>query len=219
MNRFALALAAGAALLLAPPASAGISPVLTASPDRGDPGADVTLFGEGWVGCSERVSLYFNQSGRGIKLGTAIHGDGSFSFRTHIQGWAVPGPAEFVGRQVCPNGVYRRVANVTVNGEATDDETVRYVGETEKGGRVSFKVIDGTEVQNFRFANKCRPNARYGSRVPGAMRIGDVSFSRDGREFRIFGRFYAGGLVKGRARQFRGRCDSGRLKWEAERVN
>ena len=217
MKRFVLLIAAAAAMTLAAPASAGISPTLSASPTSGDPGDDVTLFGQGWVGCSERVSLYFNQSGRGIKLGTAIHGDGAFSFHTHIQGWAVPGTAQFVGRQVCPTGVYRRVATVTVEGQVVDD-TIRYIGETEKGGRVSFKVADGNKVQNFRFVNKCRPNARYGSRVPGSMRIGDVSFSRNGQEFRIFGRFYAGGVVKGRARQIRGRCNSGKLKWTAHRV-
>jgi hypothetical protein len=218
MNKLAVLAVAGALLAVASPAYGGISPVLTSTPDRGDPGDDVTLTGQGWVGCGERVSLYFNQNGNGIKLGTAIHNQGAFTFFTHIQGWAVPGRASFVGRQVCPNGVYRRVVNVTVRGEVVD-ETIRYIGETEKGGRVSFRVVDGNKVENFRFQNKCRPNANYGSRVPGAMRIGDVSFSRNGRDFRIFGRFYANGLVKGRAREFRGRCDSGKLKWTAERVN
>jgi hypothetical protein len=217
MNRLVVPLAAAAAIALASPAYAGISPSLQASPDSGKPGADVTLFGQGWVGCSEPVSLYFNQAGRGIKLGTAIHGNGAFSFNTHIQGWAQPGAAQFVGRQVCPTGVYRRVATVRVKGQVADGP-VRYVGETEKHGRVSFKVVDGNEVRNFRFVNRCPADSNLGTRVPGGMRIGDVSFSRNGRQFRIFGRFYAGGLVKGRARDITGDCDSGRLHWTAHRV-
>lgn len=217
MNRLALLCVAATALVFASPASAGVSPTLQASPSSGKPGAKVTLFGQGWIACSERVSLYFNQGQQGIKLGTAIHGDGAFSFSTHIQGWAQPGTATFVGRQVCPTGVYRRATTVTVTGEVVD-ETIRYVGETEKGGRMSFRVVDGTKVENFRFQNKCQPGATYGSRVPGAMRIGDVSFSRNGREFRIFGRFYAGGVVKGRARKIGRNCDSGKLRWTANRV-
>jgi hypothetical protein len=216
MNRTLLGVAA-AALTLVAPASAGFSPTLTTTPKSGKPGADITLTGTGWVACGERISLYFNQSGNGLKLGTALHGNGAFSFSTHIQGWATPGPAHFVARQVCPSGVYRRTATVQVKGESGDDGVVRYIGETEKGGRVSFRVTDGTHVRRFRFVNRCGADSRLGTRVPGPMRIGDVSFSRDGRQFRIFGRFYAGGEVRGRARNVTGDCDSGRLKWTAMR--
>lgn len=222
MIKRATVLATAAAIVCAAPASAGVSPSLQASPQRAKPRADITLTGENWIvaaGCPNRVDLYFKQGGRSFKLGTAIHGNGAFAFHTHIQGWAVPGPAEFVGRQVCSNGVYRRVAPVTVKGPRPDDESVRYIGETEKGGRVSFKVVDGTEVRNFRFVNRCPSDSKYGNRVPGAMRIGDISFSRRGPQFTIFGRFYAGGLVKGHARNRTGDCDSGKLKYTANRVN
>ena len=216
MNRLLLG-AAVAALALVAPASAGITPTLTVAPASGKPGAEVTVSGTGWVGCGERVSLYFKQNGRGMKLGTAIHGDGAFSFTTHIQGWATPGPAQFAGRQVCPSGVFRRTATVQVKGESGGDGVVRYIGETEKGGRVSFRVTDGTHVRRFRFVNRCGADKRRGTRVPGPMRIGDVSFSRDGRQFKVFGRFFAGGEVRGRARNRTGDCDSGRLKWTARR--
>ena len=221
MNRHALPLAAVAAtLLLAFPASAGFTPdpELISSPTSGKPGAKVTLSGQGWTGCSAKVALYFRQGDRRLKLGDAVHGNGAFSFSTHIQGFAEPGPARFSGRQKCGTEVYAARADVRVKGETTGDgdETVRYIGSS-RAGRVSFQVVDGTEVRRFRFVNKCPADSKYGTLVPGAMRIGDISFSRRGQQFKIFGRFYADGTVRGRARNITGNCDSGRLNWTAVR--
>jgi hypothetical protein len=221
MNVAVLSLSA-CALALAAPAAAAADPSLRASPDSGKVGDDVTLKGRGWIvgtGCSSRVVLYFKQGSRSLKLGSAVHGDGSFDFHTHYQ-QAERGPARFVARQMCTDGVYRRTAYVTVGRRRTPvDETVSYRGQTEHGGRVSFVVVDGNEVRRFRFMNRCSSDRRLGSRVPGGMPIGDVSFSRRGREFTIFGRFRSGGLVTGRARQRAGACDSGTMTWTAHRAD
>lgn len=202
-----------AALALAAPAAAAADPSLRASPSSGEVGDDVTLYGRGWNACAAKVAISFRQGDRRIRLSSAAHGDGRFAFRTHYQ-QAEPGSARFVGRQVCSDRVYRRSAYVTVGG----DETVAYRGQTEHGGRVSFIVVDGNEVQRFRFMNRCSTDRRRGSRVPGPMPIGDISFSRRGREFTIFGRFRSGGLVTGSARQQAGACDSGKMTWSARRV-
>jgi hypothetical protein len=209
-----------AALALAAPAVAAADPSLRASPSRGEVGDDVALHGRGWFvggGCASRVVLYFKQGDRSMKLGRALHGDGAFTFDTHYQ-QAQPGPARFVARQTCDDRVYRRSADVTVGRGGDGDETVAYRGQTEHGGRVAFVVVDGNEVRRFRFLNRCSTDRRRGSRVPGSMPIGDISFSRRGREFTIFGRFRTGGLVNGSARQRTGTCDSGRMTWSAHRV-
>jgi hypothetical protein len=218
-----VALWAGAAVLTMP-ASALADPSLRASPNQGEVGDDVALKGRGWFvggGCANRVVLYFKQGDRSLKLGSAVHGDGAFVFNTHYQ-QAKPGPARFVARQACDDRVYRRSADVTVGrgggGDGDGDETVAYRGQTEHGGRVSFIVVDGNEVRRFRFMNRCSADRRLGSRVPGGMPIGDISFSRRGREFTIFGRFRSGGLVNGSARQQTGGCDSGKMAWSARRV-
>ena len=206
------------ALALAAPAGAAGAPSLRAMPNSGNPGDDVTLRGRGWIvgqGCSARVTLSFRQGTRGMKLGTAVHGDGSFSFRTHYQE-ADPGSARFVARQVCANRTYSRSAYVTIGG---GDDTVRYRGQTEHGGRVSFVVVDGNEVRRFRFVNRCSRDRRFGSPVPGGMPIGDVSFTRRGRQFTIFGRFRAGGRAAGFARERVGGCDSGSMSWTARRTD
>ena len=205
------------ALALVAPGIAAADPSLRASPSSGEVGDDVTLHGRGWIvgsGCASRVALYFEQGRRRMKLGTAVHGGGSFSFRTHYQE-AAPGQARFVARQACDRRVYRRTAWVTVGG----DESVGYRGQTEHGGRVSFVVIDGNEVRDFRFLNRCSTDRRRGSGVPGSMAIGDVSFSRLGHRFTVFGRFRAGGRVTGRARQRGGGCDSGLMTWTARRTD
>lgn len=203
-------------LLLLTAAVASAQPSLRASPSNGGVGDSVTLEGRGWVtgsGCPNRVLLYFKQGGRSMKLGSAVHGGGRFSFRTHYQ-QATPGPARFVARQVCQDGVYRRAAYVTVGGE----ESVRYRGQTEHGGRVSFVVVDGNEVRRFRFMNRCSVDRRRGSAVPGSMAIGDISFSRRGHRFTIFGRFKPNGVVTGRARERDGGCDSGAMTWRVKRL-
>ena len=150
-----------------------------------------------------------------MKLGSALHGDGRFSFDNHYQ-QAEPGPARFIARQTCADRTVRRSAWVTVGGGA---DSVTYRGQTEHGGRLSFTVVDGNEVRNFRFVNRCSTDRRRGSRVPGAMPIGDISFSRRGREFKIFGRFRTGGRVTGTARQVLPACDSGRMTWTARRID
>ena len=201
---------------LAAPASAAADPSLRASPDRGEPGDDVTLHGRGWIsgaGCGSKVTLSFRQNGSKLKLGRAMHGDGRFDFDTHYQ-QAEPGSARFVAVQRCEDRVIRRAAHVTIGGDAT----VRYRGQTEHGGRVSFVVADGNEVTDFRFMNRCATDRDRGSLVPGVMPIGDVSFSRRGGRFRIFGRFRANGVVKGRAREQIMGCDSEKMTWRAERV-
>ena len=216
MRNLALACFTAAAVVLCTPVLAAAAPSLRAAPSSGDVGDAVTLEGRGWVtgsGCPNRVLLYFKQGSRSMKLGSAAHGGGRFSFRTHYQ-QATPGPARFVARQVCDDGVYRRAAYVTVGG----DESVRYRGQTEHGGRVSFVVVDGNEVRDFRFMNRCSVDRRRGSAVPGSMAIGDVSFSRRGHRFTIFGRFKPNGVVTGRAREREGGCDSGTMTWRVERV-
>jgi hypothetical protein len=203
-------------LALTAPAGAVADPSLRASPSRGEVGDDVTLTGRGWVvgsGCANRVALYFQQGDRSMKLGSAVHGGGRFTFHTHYQ-QAAPGPARFVARQACDDGAYRRSALVNVGG----DESVRYRGQTEHGGRVSFVVVDGNEVRRFRFMNRCSTDRQNGSAVPGGMAIGDVSFSRRGHRFTIFGRFHPNSVVRGRARERVGDCDSARMTWRAERV-
>jgi hypothetical protein len=218
MKRLGTASLAALCLSAAAPAVASAAPSLRADPARGEVGDRVALIGRGWVvgsGCPNKVALYFQQGTRRMKLGTATHGDGSFSFRTHYQE-ASAGPARFVARQVCDDGVYRRTAYVTIGGDS--DESVRYRGQTEHGGRVSFVVVDGNEVRDFRFMNRCSTDRRRGSRVPGSMAIGDVSFSRRGHRFTIFGRFRADGVVRGTAREREGGCDSGRMTWRVERV-
>ncbi len=217
MNLAATCLAA-CGLVLAGPAVAVAEPSLRASPSAGEVGDDVTLHGRGWVvggGCSNRIVLSFRQGSRRMRLGQALHGDGAFAFHTHYQR-AEPGPARFVARQTCADRVYSRYAPVTVGPRY---EAVPYRGQTEHGGRVSFVVVDGNEVRRFRFMNRCSTDRRFGSRVPGAMPIGDVSFSRRGREFTIFGRFGARGGVSGTARQRNDGCDSGRMRWMARRVS
>lgn len=216
MSKLALACLAAVAAALAAPALASANPSLRASPARGETGDPVTLYGRGWIvgsGCPNRVVLYFQQGDRRMKLGAAVHGSGSFSFRTRYQ-QAAPGPARFVAHQACDDGVYRRAAFVNIGG----DESVRYRGRTEHGGRVSFVVIDGNEVQRFRFVNRCSADRSRGSAVPGGMPIGDVSFSRRGHRFTIFGRFRPSSVVKGTARERVGDCDGGPMLWRAERV-
>ena len=203
-----------AVLLAAPAASA--APSLRATPDAGEPGDEVVLHGRGWIsggGCANKVTLSFRQDGNKMKLGSAQHGDGRFEFHSHYQ-QAEPGAARFVAVQQCESVTYRRSAHVTVGGE----HRVRYRGQTEHGGRVSFVVVDGNEVTDFRFMNRCAEDRERGSLVPGSMPIGDVSFSRRGGRFRIFGRFRANGVVTGRAREQVAGCDSERMTWRAERV-
>ena len=216
MRTLGLACVCGLAVL-ALPAVAAADPSLRATPDHGEPGDDVTLRGRGWIvggGCSNRITLSFRQDGRRMKLGSALHGDGKFDFTTHYQ-QASPGTARFVARQECVDRVHRRSAYVTIGG----DESVRYRGQTEHGGRVSFTVIDGNEVTDFRFLNRCATDRRRGSLVPGAMPIGDVSFARRGGRFNIFGRFRDNGVVKGTAREQVMGCDSEKMTWRAERVD
>ena len=202
------------ALAVAAPAAALGAPSLRASPDQGEPGDDVVLVGRGWIACSSKIVLYFKQGDRTLRLGTAAHGDGSFRFETHYQ-QAVPGSARFIGRQACGERVYRRSAYVTIGG----GESIAYRGQTEHGGRVSFVVVDGNEVRRFRFMNRCSVDRRRGSLVPGTMAIGDVSFSRRGHQFTIFGRFRANGRVTGRARERMPGCDSGSMTWTARRTD
>lgn len=216
MEKLGTACLAALCLTAAPPGAAAADPSIRANPANGDVGDKVTLIGRGWVvgsGCPNKVILYFQQGDRRMKLGTAVHGSGSFEFHTRYQ-QAAPGPARFVARQVCDDRVYRRAAYVTIGG----DESVRYRGETEHGGRVSFVVVDGNDVRDFRFMNRCSTDRRRGSRVPGSMAIGDVSFSRSGHRFTIFGRFKPNGVVTGRAREREGGCDSGTMTWRVERA-
>ena len=216
MNKLVLACLCGSAIL-ALPATAAASPSLRASPDHGEPGDDVTLHGRGWTNpfCENKIALSFRQNGRKLKLGTAQQGDGRFDFMTHYQ-QAEPGGARFVAVQECAgDNRIRRAAHVTIGG----DTSVKYRGQTEHGGRVSFKVVDGNEVRRFRFMNRCSEDRERGSLVPGAMPIGDVSFARRGGRFRIFGRFRANGVVKGRAREQISGCDSEKMTWRAERVD
>jgi hypothetical protein len=201
---------------LALPTAAAADPSLRASPDQGEPGDDVTLHGRGWTNpfCENTITLTFRQDGRKLRLGTARQGDGRFDFVTHYQ-QAQPGSARFVAVQSCAgDNKIRRSAFVTIGGS----ESVRYRGQTEHGGRVSFKVVDGNEVRGFRFMNRCATDRERGSLVPGAMPIGDVSFSRSGQRFSIFGRFRANGVVKGTARERLSGCDSEKMTWRAERV-
>lgn len=216
MNKLVFACALAAATFAAP-AVAAADPSLSASPATGEPGDDVTLHGRGWTNpfCENKVALSFRQNGRKVKLGSAVHGDGRFDFMTHYQ-QAEPGPARFVAVQTCAgDNKIRRAAYVTIGG----DESVRYRGQTEHGGRVSFTVVDGNEVRNFRFMNRCATDRERGSLVPGTMPIGDVSFSRQGGRFKIFGRFRANGVVRGTAREQIAGCDSEKMTWRAERVD
>jgi hypothetical protein len=218
MNKLVVACLLAAAAFAAP-AAASAAPSLRATPDSGEPGDDVTLHGRGWIvgdGCANRITLYFKQGDSRLKLGRALHGDGRFDFMTHYQ-QAEPGTARFVAKQVCDDRVYRRSAYVTIGGD-DGAERVRYRGQTEHGGRVSFVVVDGNEVRRFRFMNRCATDRRRGSLVPGAMPIGDVTFRRRGARFSIFGRFRANGVVRGTAREQIGDCDSGEMTWRAERV-
>ena len=179
MHKLAPVLAVVAGLALGAPAVASASPSLRADPNQGKPGDDVTLNGRGWIvggGCSNRITLFFKQGERSLKLGSALHGDGRFTFDTHYQ-QADSGTARFVARQRCENRTYRRAAYVTIGGGSS--ESVTYRGETEHGGRLSFVVVDGNEVRSFRFVNRCSTDRRRGSRVPGGMPIGDISFSRE----------------------------------------
>lgn len=215
MNALAFVCLCGMATLLAP-AVAIAEPSLRASPDEGEPGDDVVLHGRGWISgssCANKVTLSFRQGDTRVRLGSANHGDGKFDFQTRYQ-QAEPGQARFVARQECSDRVYRRSAYVTIGGPVS----VRYRGETENGGRVSFVVVDGNEVTRFRFVNPCSADSQRGSRVPGAMPIGDVTFARRGRRFDIFGRFRESGVVKGTAREQIAGCDSQATTWRAERV-
>jgi hypothetical protein len=216
MTGWYVTLLAAIALVLTAPAVAVADPSLRASPDHGEPGDDVTLHGRSWnvAGCANKVTLSFRQNGTKLKLGSAVHGDGRFDFDTHYQ-QAEPGSARFVAVQTCEDRLIRRAAHVTIGGDAT----VRYRGQTEHGGRVSFVVVDGNEVTEFRFMNRCATDRQRGSLVPGVMPIGDVSFARRGGRFRIFGRFRANGVVKGRAREQIMGCDSEKMTWRAERVD
>jgi hypothetical protein len=216
MNKLVVACLCGAAGL-ATPASAVAGPSLTATPDTGNPGDDVTLHGRGWTNpfCESEIALSFRQNGRKVKLGTAQQGDGRFDFMTHYQ-QAEPGAARFVAVQPCAgDNKIRRVAHVTIGG----DDSVKYRGHTEHGGRVTFTVVDGNEVRRFRFVNRCSTDRDRGSLVPGRMPIGDISFSRHGGRFDIFGRFRANGVVKGNAREQITGCDSEKMTWRAERVD
>lgn len=216
MNAFVLVCLCAMATLVAP-AAASADPSLRATPDTGEPGDDVILHGRGWIvgaGCENRITLSFRQGDSRIRLGSAVHGDGRFEFTTHYQ-QASPGTARFVARQECVDRVYRRSAYVTIGGT----ESVRYRGQTEHGGRVSFVVIDGNEVDRFRFVNRCSTDRKRGSLVPGTMPIGDVTFSRRGGRFQIFGRFRAAGVVKGTAREQVMGCDSEPMTWRVERVD
>ena len=180
-------LAAMASRLIAP-ARGRRRPVPSRESRQGEPGDDVTLHGRGWTNpfCENKITLTFRQNGRKLKLGTAQQGDGRFDFMTHYQ-QAQPGPARFVAVQPCAgDNKIRRAAFVTIGGERLASA---YRGQTEHGGRVSFKVVDGNEVRNFRFMNRCATDRERGSLVPGPMPIGDVSFSRQGGRFKIFGRF------------------------------
>ena len=215
MNKFVIACLCGLAVL-ASPAVAAADPSLRASPDQGEPSDDVTLRGRGWTNpfCESRVALTFRQNGRKVRLGTATLGAGQFDFSTHYQE-AQPGSARFVAVQPCAgDNKIRRAAFVTIGGS----ESVRYRGHTEHGGRVSFKVVDGNEVRDFRFMNRCATDRERGSLVPGVMPIGDISFSRSGKRFSIFGRFKANGVVNGTARERVSDCDSEKMTWRAERV-
>jgi hypothetical protein len=217
MIRLAVLWLAASAVALTAPGVAAADPALRADPDQGDPGDDVTLHGRGWTNpfCESAITLTFRQNGRKLKLGTAHLGDGRFDFMTHYQE-AQPGSARFVAVQPCAgDNKIRRSAFVTIGGS----ESVRYRGQTEHGGRVSFKVVDGNEVRNFRFMNRCATDRDRGSLVPGPMPIGDVSFSRSGGRFHIFGRFRANGVVKGTAREQISGCDSEKMTWRAERVD
>jgi hypothetical protein len=216
MKKLVVACLCGAAGL-AMPASATAGPSLRATPDTGVPGDDVTLHGRDWANpfCENKVALSFRQNGRKVKLGNAELGDGRFTFMTHYQA-AEPGSARFVAVQPCAgDNTIKRSAFVTIG----RDETVRYRGQTEHGGRVSFVVVDGNEVRQFRFMNRCATDRERGSLVPGGMPIGDVSFSRHGARFDIFGRFRLGGVVKGNAREQIMGCDSEQMTWRAERVD
>jgi hypothetical protein len=211
---------AALALSLIGAAPAAADPSLRADPDHGEPGDDVALHGRGWTNpfCESKITLSFRQSGRKVKLGSAVSGDGRFLFNTHYQ-QADPGSARFVAVQPCAgDNKIKRAAYVTIGGGGADD-TVNYKGQTEHGGRVSFEVVDGNEVRNFRFMNRCSKDRQRGSRVPGGMAIGDISFSRRGQEFTIFGRFRTGGLVNGSARQRVDGCDSGKMTWSARRAD
>ena len=216
MNKLLMACLCGAAGLVLP-ASAAADPVLLATPDAGNPGDDVTLHGRGWTNpfCEGKIALSFRQNGRKVKLGSAQLGDGRFTFMTHYQ-QAEPGSARFVAVQPCAgDNKIKRSAFVTIGG----DETVKYRGQTEHGGRVSFVVVDGNEVRKFRFMNRCATDRDRGSLVPGRMPIGDVSFSRHGGRFNVFGRFRRNGVVKGNAREQIMGCDSEKMTWRAERVD
>ena len=216
MNKLVVACLCGAAGL-AVPASAAADPSLRATPDTGEPGDDVILHARGWTNpyCESKLALSFRQNGRKTKLGSAVLGDGRLDFMSHYQE-AQPGPARFVAVQQCAGGnTIRRSAFVTIGGS----ETVRYRGQTEHGGRVSFKVVDGNEVRDFRFMNRCATDRERGSLVPGRMPIGDVSFSRSGARFDIFGHFRPNGVVKGTARERIMGCDSETMTWRAERVD
>jgi hypothetical protein len=217
MTKFGVTWLAALGLVLTAPAAAAAGPSLRASPDHGEPRDDVTLHGRGWIsgaGCANKIMLSFRQNGSKLKLGSAMHGDGRFDFDTHYQ-QAEPGSARFVAVQACEDRIIRRAARVTIGG----DSTVRYRGQTEHGGRVSFVVVDGNEVREFRFMNRCATDRKRGSLVSGAMPIGDVSFSRRGRRFRIFGRFRPNGVVKGNARERVMGCDSEKMTWRATRVD
>jgi hypothetical protein len=208
------------ALSLVGAAPAAADPSLRADPDQGEPGDEVALHGRGWTNpfCESKVTLSFRQSGRKVKLGTATLGDGRFLFNTHYQ-QAEPGSARFVAVQLCAgDNRIKRAAYVTIGGGGADD-TVRYKGQTEHGGRVRFEVVDGNAVQNFRFMNRCSTDRKRGSLVPGTMPIGDTSFSRHGGRFDIFGRFRLSGVVKGNAREQISGCDSEKMTWRAERVD
>jgi hypothetical protein len=216
MDKLVVACLCGAAML-ALPAFAAADPSLRATPDHGLPGDDVTLRGRGWTNpfCESKVTLSFRQDGRKIKLGTAQLGDGRFTFMSHYQ-QAQPGSARFVAVQPCAgDNKIRRAAHVNIGG----DNSIKYRGQTEHGGRVAFTVIDGNEVKDFRFLNRCATDRDRGSLVPGKMAIGDVSFSRHGGRFDIFGRFRPSGVVKGTARERIPGCDSEKMTWRAERVD
>jgi hypothetical protein len=216
MNALVLFCLCGLATLVTP-AVAAADPSLRAVPDTGEPGDDVTLQARGWTNpfCENRVGLSFRQNGRKVKLGSAVLGDGRFDFMTHYQ-QAQPGSARFVAVQPCAgDNRIRRSAYVTIGGS----ETVRYRGQTEHGGRVSFVVVDGNEVRKFRFMNRCSTDRERGSLVPGRMPIGDVSFSRHGDRFDIFGRFRPSGVVRGNAHEQITGCDSEKMTWRAERVD
>ena len=135
---------------------------------------------------------------------------------THYQ-QAQPGSARFVAVQPCAgDNKIRRAAFVTIGG--SDDESVRYRGQTEHGGRVSFKVVDGNEVQELPLHEPLRHRPR--ARQPGAGRDADrrrLVLAPRRAVRRSSAASATNGVVKGTAREQISGCDSEKMTWRAER--